>query len=339
MKAAVLYEGKEVKIEEVIEPQLESMDVLVKVKYSGVCGSDLPRVLNNGAHYYPIVLGHEFSGEIVEIGSEVKDRNVGDKVSCIPLIPCMKCEDCENGNYSQCKHYKFIGSRIQGAWAEYIKIPAKNAFVVPKEMGYLEAAFFEPLTVGLHGLKLFNYCKGKKVAILGAGTIGLLTLQACVALDAKEVDVYDVDEKKLSLAQKMGAAKGINTTELTNENMISDYDLVIETAGVPATFKLCLKVAGNKGEVLFIGTPHVPLTFEVKEFEMINRKELTVKGSWMNYSKPFPGEEWDIASKLFMDGKINVELLIDRVVTLEQFPIVFKDFENRTISGKVLIGM
>ena len=337
MKAAVLYGNEDIRIENVDMPKVNENEILVKVEYSGVCGSDLPRVLNNGAHYYPIILGHEFSGKIVEVGKNVKGKEVGDKVSCIPLIPCMECEDCQKGNFSQCKNYKFIGSRIQGGWAEYVKMPAISGYAVPEEVSSLEAAFFEPLTVALHGLKLVNFCSGKKVAILGAGTIGLLTLQAAKALGAMEVDAFDIDDKKLELAKQLGADNGINTTKEELESAYDKYDLVIETAGATQTFKLSLKVAKNKGDVLFIGTPHAPLTFEVKEFEAINRKELTVKGSWMNYSASFPGIEWELATYLFGKNKIEVNSLIDRIVSADEFPNVFSDYKNRKISGKVLL--
>lgn len=337
MKAAVLCENKNIKIKNLEIPKLDENEILVKVEYSGVCGSDIPRVLNNGAHYYPIVLGHEFSGKIVEIGKNVKDKKIGDKISGIPLIPCMKCEECKKGNFSQCRNYKFVGSRIQGSWAEYVKIPSINGYVLPKEISSLEASFFEPLTVALHGLKLVNFCSGKKIAILGMGTIGLLALQAAKALGAIEVDAFDIDDKKLEIAKELGSNEVINTQRDKINLGHNDYDLVLETAGAKETFKLSLEIVKNNGEVLFIGTPHSSITFEIKEFELINRKELTIKGSWMNYSINFPGIEWKLAISLFLNNKIKVNLLIDRIIDLDELPKAFLEFENKLISGKVLL--
>lgn len=118
MKAAVVCANEDVQYLDYEEPIPGPGEVKVKVRASGICGSDIPRVLHNGVHFYPIVLGHEFSGDVVEIGEGVTKVKVGDRVSGAPLKPCMKCDDCQNGNFSLCKHYSFIGSREQGSNAD-----------------------------------------------------------------------------------------------------------------------------------------------------------------------------------------------------------------------------
>ena len=118
MKAAVVCANEDVQYLDYEEPTPGPGEVKVKVKCSGICGSDIPRVLHNGVHFYPIVLGHEFSGDVVEVGEGVTKVKVGDHVSGAPLKPCMKCDDCQNGNFSLCKHYSFIGSREQGSNAD-----------------------------------------------------------------------------------------------------------------------------------------------------------------------------------------------------------------------------
>ena len=185
MKAVVLYGQEDIGIEEVDRPKIGDDEVLVRVRATGVCGSDMPRVLGTGAHYYPIILGHEFSGQVAEIGSKVSNVAVGDKVSGAPLMPCHKCIDCSKGHYSQCKNYSFIGSRTSGSWAEYVKMPAINAVKLPDELGFVEGAFLEPITVALHGLFVMDFKGGTDLAIVGMGTIGLLTLQCAKALGAK----------------------------------------------------------------------------------------------------------------------------------------------------------
>ena len=129
MKAAVVCANEDVQYLDYEEPTPGPGEVKVKVKCSGICGSDIPRVLHNGVHFYPIVLGHEFSGDVVEVGEGVTKVKVGDHVSGAPLKPCMKCDDCQNGNFSLCKHYSFIGSREQGSNADYVVIPEQNAVV------------------------------------------------------------------------------------------------------------------------------------------------------------------------------------------------------------------
>lgn len=337
MRAAVLEANNIVKIKEVAVPEIKDDEVLVQVKYSGVCGSDIPRLFNNGARHYPIILGHEFSGVIVKTGEKVTNISVGDKVSIAPLEPCMKCEDCIKGHFSQCKHYSFIGSRKNGAWAEYTAVPAKNIIKLPEGVSLKEGAFFEPLTVALHGLSLLDYPVNKKVAILGMGTIGQLVLQCISSSIQKEITAVDINDEKLEFSLELGATKIYNA--LTNNEKLSDYDLVIETSGVPINFKKALEIAGNKGEVLFIGTPHGNVEYTPAEFENINRKELTLKGSWMNYSNIFPGEEWKMANSLFKANKVKIDKLIAKLCTLEEFPDVVEKLRTKEIQGKVVIEL
>lgn len=150
MKAAVVVANEDVQYLEIPEPEVKPGYVKIKVHYSGICGSDIPRVLHNGVHFYPIVLGHEFSGDVVEIGEGVTKVKAGDRVSGAPLVPCMKCEDCQKGNYSLCKHYSFIGSREQGSNADYVVVPEQNAVPFDASVPYEQGAMFEPSTVALH---------------------------------------------------------------------------------------------------------------------------------------------------------------------------------------------
>lgn len=344
MKAAVLYGKKDIRYEEVETPAIQEDEVLVRVKVTGICGSDIPRVLGDAAHFYPIVLGHEFSGEVVEVGSGVKNVKVGDRISGAPLLPCHRCIDCSKGHYSQCKNYSFIGSRTFGSWAEYVKLPAINAVKLPEGVDFVQGAFFEPTTVALHGLFVMDFRGGCDVAIVGMGTIGLLTLQCAKALGAKRIFAFDVDHKKLDIAREYGADVCINTGEENFREMIEElthgrgFEMVVEAAGVEFTEKLCLEIAANKGTVMFIGTPSKPITLQPREFEYINRKELTVRGSWMSYSAPFPGKEWELAAYYFEKGYIKVEKLIDRIIPLKDIADAFADLEiPGKVKGKILL--
>ena len=151
MKAAVLHASDDLRYEEYPTPEIQAGEVLVKVKATGICGSDIPRVLGQGAHFYPIVLGHEFAGEVVEVGADVGALKAGDRVTAAPLLPCLQCDDCQQGHYAQCKFYSFIGSRVQGSFAEYVKLPARNAVKFEQTVSFEQGAFFEPATVALHG--------------------------------------------------------------------------------------------------------------------------------------------------------------------------------------------
>lgn len=345
MKAAVLYANEDIRFEDYPKPSLAPDEVLVKVKMTGICGSDVPRVLNNGAHYYPIVLGHEFSGEVAELGEAVTNLKVGDRVSGAPLIPCFKCTDCQNGNYSQCKFYTFIGSRIQGSFAEYVKMPAINAVRFDKSVSFEQGAFFEPSTVALHGIRCADFKGGKDVAILGGGTIGLFTMQFAKIYGAKSVTVFDISGQRLETAKKLGADYVINTAaEGFKENAIAltggkGFGYIFETAGVTVTMQLAFELAANKANVCFIGTPHKDLTFTPKLFENMNRKEFKLTGSWMSYSAPFPGEEWELTAHFFKTGQLRFdEGLIFKKMPMSDIAKAFEMYKTPgAVGGKILL--
>ena len=345
MKAAVLHAKGDLRYEEVPTPEPGEKQVLVKVKAAGICGSDVPRVLGDAAHYYPIILGHEFSGDVEAVGSGVSTVSEGDRVAAVPLIPCFACSDCQKGNYSQCRNYSFVGSRIQGGFADYVVLPERNVFKFDSNVTFEQGAFFEPSTVALHGLRCADYRSGKDVAILGGGTIGLFAAQWAMIFGAKRVFVFDIDNERLELAKKLGADVTINTLDENFREKVKDYtdgkgfDFVFETAGVDVTMKLAFELAGNKASVCFVGTPNRDLVFEPKLFELMNRKEFRLTGSWMSYSAPFPGEEWELTAHFFRNGRLK----LDDSLIFRKFPMkdAMKAFDMyRTpgaVKGKILL--
>lgn len=337
MKAAVLHANEDIRYEDFKDPVIEDGSIIVKVFSTGICGSDVPRVLHNGAHFYPVVLGHEFSGEVVEIGKDVYEFSLGDRVSGAPLVPCMKCKDCQKGDYSLCKRYSFIGSREQGSFAEYVKIPAANGVKFDKSISFDMGALFEPATVALHGVKVNDYKGGKDVAILGGGTIGMLTMQWAKIYGAKSVTVFDISDDRLKLAQKFGADYVVNTAK--DEIEKNKYDYVFETAGVTATMLLSFELAANKANICFIGTPTKELVFSHKLFENMNRKEFKLTGSWMSYSAPFPGDEWELTAHYFKTGQLKIDdSFIFKKFHMSQAQEAFNLFKTQgAVGGKILL--
>ena len=303
MKAAVLYGNEDMRYEECPMPELKPDNVMVKVMATGICGSDIPRVLHGKAHRYPIVLGHEFSGEVVETGENAKGFEIGQRVSGAPLVPCMKCRDCQKGDYALCKNYTFIGSRIQGSFAEYVSLPAINAVKFDDSISFEQGAFFEPCTVALHGLMANDFKGGGETAILGGGTIGIFTMQWAKIFGAKSVTVFDISDERLSLAKKFGADHTVNPK--TGEPEKNKYDFIFETAGAADTMRAAFELAANKAHICFIGTPTKNLTFSPELFENMNRKEFRLTGSWMSYSAPFPGEEWFLTAHFLKTGQLK----------------------------------
>ena len=344
MKAGVVHGREDIRFEDINKPIPKKGQVLIKVKYTGICGSDVPRVNADACHFYPNILGHEFSGVIEEVGEGVTSLKVGDRVAGVPLVPCMKCEDCQSGNYALCKHYSFIGSREFGSFAQYVVVPEKNAVKFEDEVSFEQGAFFEPATVALHGLQRVPYEGGKTVAILGGGTIGLFTMQWAKIFGAKKVVVFDINNERLELAKDLGADAGINTLEdgfiqnaleLTNNR---GFDYVYETAGNTITMKMAFELASNKANVCFIGTPTKEITFSVKEWEQMNRKEFNLTGSWMSYSAPFPGKEWELTAHYFKTGELKFDQsLIYKKIPLKEISRAFEMYKNNQVKGKILI--
>ena len=345
MKAGVVHAKNDIRYEEIKKPEAGPGKVLIKVKYTGICGSDVPRVNGDACHFVPNVLGHEFSGVVEEIGEGVTTLKPGDRVAGVPLVPCMRCEDCQKGNYSLCRHYSFIGSREFGSFAEYVVVPEKNAVKFGDEVSFEQGAFFEPATVALHGLRRLDFQGGKTVAILGGGTIGMLTMQWAKIFGAKTVVVFDILDERLELGKRLGADETVNSgspdfmervRELTGGR---GFDYVYETAGNTVTMKMAFQLAANKAQVCFIGTPTRELTFSVEEWENINRKEFRLTGSWMSYSAPFPGDEWTLAAHYFKTGQLKFDdSFIYKKIPLSKIDAAFEMFKTPgTVKGKILI--
>ncbi|MDD2970702.1 MAG: galactitol-1-phosphate 5-dehydrogenase [Lachnospiraceae bacterium] len=345
MKAGVIHAREDLRYEEIEKPIPKKGQVLIKVKYTGICGSDIPRVNGDACHFFPNVLGHEFSGTVEELGEGVSTLQVGDKVAGVPLVPCMQCEDCQKGNYSLCKHYSFIGSREYGSFAEYVVVPEKNAVKFEEEVSFEQGAFFEPATVALHGLERVDYKGGKTVAILGGGTIGLLVMQWAKIFGAKMTVVFDIASDRLELGKRLGATAGINTLDsdfMEQAMKLTEgkgFDYVYETAGNTITMKMAFQLATNKAQVCFVGTPTKELKFSVEEWENMNRKEFTLTGSWMSYSTPFPGHEWKLAAHYFKTGELKFdESFIYKKIPLSQIASAFDMYKTPgAVKGKLLI--
>lgn len=347
MRAALLTENEKILYSEIETPSISDGEVLVQVKAAGICGSDVPRVLKGTAHHYPIVLGHEFSGVVADISradSEKSGLAIGDSVTAAPLVPCMICDDCVLGNYSLCKHYSFIGSRVNGAFAEYVKVPVKNAVKFDKSISFEQGSFFEPSTVALHGLMRVDFTGGGDMCILGGGTIGIFTLQWAKIFGAKRVVVFDIEKSRLDLCEKFGADAIVNSIESDPMQFTKEYtngkgfDYIFETAGSAVTMKQSFALAGNKARICFIGTPTVNLDFTPAEFENMNRKEFMLTGSWMSYSAPFPGKEWTLTAHYFKTGQLKFdESLIYKKFALKDADTAFGLYKENKVKGKILL--
>ncbi len=330
MKAVVIEDNEKIAYKEVPAPEPGPGEVRVKVAVCGICGSDIPRVFDHAAHSYPVILGHEFSGTVDRTGIGVEGIEPGMRVTAAPLVPCHECPDCKRGDYSLCGHYNFIGSRRQGAMAEYVVVPARNIVVLPNEVSFEQAATIEPATVSLHALRLAKYGQGRRMAVLGCGIIGLYAIQWANLLGAESVTAIGRGETGLQAAEAAGADAVFSTEKISEAELLQTlnsrgYDCVFECSGSGQTMALALQAVAKKGTVCYVGTPKKELTFPVRLWENINRKECWLTGSWMSYSAPFPGEEWRMAVEYMASGRLKlVPGIVHGIYPMERAAEVFE---------------
>lgn len=340
MKALVIEAEDKFTYKDVPVPEIKDDEVLVKVKACGICGSDIPRVMAKGVHFYPIIVGHEFAGDVVKIGSAVKTIAVGQRVTAAPLVPCGTCDECQKGNPAMCTHYSFIGSRRNGAMAEYVAVPARNIVPIDDTVSYEQAAVIEPITVALHGIERAGVMEGGKSALVyGCGTIGMLTIQCLKAKGIERVYAIDIDAHKLEIAKKSGAYSTINSKETDVAEYFKEHgrvDFAFETAGVNFLQAQIIELVNKRGKIVYIGTAHGDVKLPAASFEQILRSELFVTGSWMSYSAPFPGSEWTAAAEYLAAGKIQADALITHRFKLADGIKAFETLTDRT-SGAIKV--
>ncbi|QLE02065.1 galactitol-1-phosphate 5-dehydrogenase [Galbibacter sp. BG1] len=344
MKALVLKENGKLIVEN--DRPLESINapntVLVKIAACGICGSDIPRAFDNGAYFYPLVLGHEFSGTIAEDKLELGFAK-GQHVAVFPLIPKNKKEKAyQTGDYAQLKEYNYFGSRCDGGFQEYLRVPVENLFKVPKHVNLLHAAMTEPAAVALHGVRKMSINAGDTGLVLGGGPIGNLTAQWLRIHGCKEVYVVDIDDRKLEIAQKMGfypinsSHKNLYDTimELTNQEGVHR---VVEACGLPITFLQALQMAARGGEVVFMGNIHGEFKIGEKDFSSLLRRELRIYGTWNSKIVPRGEDDWSTVLK-YMDKELEVKPLISDIVTLSEAPAIFDSiYKQKAFHNKVIV--
>ncbi len=341
MKALVLEADKRLILKEKAMP-LDKGDnlILIKVVACGICGSDIPRGFAGGAYHYPLVMGHEFSGIIAE-RTDSGTFALGDRVAIFPLIPCRKCGPCQTGDFAQCVDYDYFGSRCDGGFEEYLRIPEANLFKIPPHVNILHAAMVEPAAVALHGVRKLHISAGDTGVVFGGGPIGNMTAQWLRIQGCREVIVVDIDERKLDIARNMGfqTVNALDTDPVQHILGLTDGNgaaRVVEAVGLPMTFLQAIKVAARFGEVVFMGNIHGNFGIGEKDFSEILRKELIIYGTWNSKIVPKGSDDWTTVLQ-YMDKELQVGPLISDIPSLEEGPAIFdsilqqKNFHNKVI--------
>lgn len=331
MKAAVLHKPLDLRVEEVNIPQIRPNEVLVKMKRVGICGSDIHYYLEGQVASFivkkPLILGHECAGEIAEVGSKVKNFESGQRVVIEPGFTCGKCEYCRKGRYNLCREVKFYATPpYDGTFAEYVSAPEQNVYIISDEMSYEEGAMIEPLAVGMMAAKMGEVTAQDIVAVLGAGPIGQMALQASKTYGASETFVTDIIDYRLEYAKKNGAKEVINSS---NENVIErildltdgkGVDVVIEASGAPSAIQQALDIVKSGGRVVLVGYPQKDVPMPIPK---LISKELRIQGIH-RYANVFP-----TAIRAVSSGKAAVKSYITHVFPLDQIKEAFETNVNK----------
>ncbi len=326
MKAARFYAPGKIKLEDVSIPKIGSEEILVKVEVALTCGTDVKMYRRGHPKVTPpITLGHEFSGIVTESGKMVNQKfKPGERVSVANSAPCNSCFFCKSRKPNLCEHLSetLIGFSVNGAYAEYIRVPAsivkQNTYVISSNVSFEEAALLEPLACAINGIDAANVNLGDTVLIIGSGPIGLMHLQLAKLKGASKLIVSDTQAERLKIASNMGADFVINASLEDQVGRVKELtgglgaDVVIEAVGLPQTWELAFQMARKAGTILFFGgcPADTKISFEA---ERIHYEDLTLKGIFhhtpMSVLKAF---------KLIMSGRFNGKPLISEKMPLSE---------------------
>jgi L-iditol 2-dehydrogenase len=342
-KAILEVPGKMV-IKDAAMPEPKEDEVLIKVEYVGICGSDV-----HGFQYGPFIppkdpaqeigLGHECAGRVVKVGTQVKGFKVGDAVNIEPGVPCGHCRFCREGHYNICPDVDFMATQpnYRGALTNYLCHPASYTYKLPDNMSTMEGALVEPASVGIHAAMTANVRPGQKIVILGAGCIGLMTLQACRTLGAAQIVVVDVLANRLHMAKQLGAMEVINgklenTIDRCHEILGAwGADVVFETAGAQVTARQAPDIVMRGGKIMIVGT--IPGETPIN-FLKINR-EVTIQ-TVFRYANRYP-----VAIDAISSGAFDVKSMVTNIYDYQDVQKAFAesvDCKADIIKGVIKIG-
>lgn len=324
MRAAVVSTPGTISVETLPDPSPGPGEIVVAPGAVGICGTDLHIIDGDFPPApYPLVPGHEFAGEVVAVGSDVGQVAVGDRVAMDPSLFCGHCVYCQRGRGNLCVNWGATGDTVNGAFAQFVAVPARNAYAIPDAMDWGAAALVEPLACVVHGLRRLSMPAGSDLLVVGAGTIGLLLLQAARRSGAAQVSVIDPDPARRELAAGIGADATAASLDELMGNRRDAFEYAIEATGVPAAAQTAVESLGRGGTMLVFGVAPPEALLPLSQFKVYN-DEITVLGSMavLNTFEP--------AMRLMASGAIDSDAMLTHTLTLEQFPAAVQLVRNRT---------
>ncbi|MCC8161665.1 MAG: zinc-dependent alcohol dehydrogenase family protein [Lachnospiraceae bacterium] len=336
MKAAVYYGKKDIRVTDVPIREVGKDDVLIRVKYCGVCGTDIHIYNGDGGSSEvvpPLIPGHEFSGIIESVGDEVTKFKKGDRVSVDPNSLCGECYFCRNAMPHFCEDHIGIGTTLDGAFSEYITVPASMVYRISNQISFLEAAMAEPLSCCLHGLDLCEIQSGDTVLIIGGGPIGMIMLQLARHAGAGQLILSEPVPEKREMAVRLGADLVIDPVNENLQEVLSqkckNVDKVIECVGSVKLIEQALECAGKGATVMMFGLAAPGESLPLKP-DMVFKKELKITSSYVN---PYTFER---ALKLLENHRIDVTGIISEIIDLDHISEAFTNPELRK-KGKLVV--
>lgn len=336
----VYYGPWDLRYVDVKTPEPGRDQVLVRVKSVSICGSDLSGYKGGSAmRVPPLIMGHEFSGEIAGLGPGVTNAKVGDRVGIVTNLYCGKCQDCRDGLSNICDNRYIIGTTMKagsynGAMADYVVAPAEKIMPLPDRVSFDECALVEPLSISLRATKHAGEVKGKTVAVFGAGPIGLMGILCLKAFGAKRIIAIDIVDNRLKMASQCGATDAVNSRDDVlgvTRGMTSGVgvDVVFDAAGVPETVNAGIEIARNGGKLIMVGMASPK--FEI-EYKHAICKELKLLGSYMYTTEMREGLD------MISSGKINVRQIITSRHPMSEGPRLFEELTSgKTSDIKVIL--
>lgn len=332
MKIAVFDRpGKPLEIRDVAEPQPGEGEVLIKVSRCGVCGTDLHSTSGHG-YTYPsgTAIGHEFAGEVVELGSGVENLKRGDHVAALPVVGCGQCENCKTGLDILCATFRPYAEGM----AEFARVSARGATLLPRTVSLADGALVEPLAVGLRGVRLAAPESDTKALVIGPGPIGLACLFWLRQMGVRRIAVLSSSSRRRALAEKMGAEhfilEGDQAAEQITSALGGSPDLVIEAAGVPGVLARAIELVRPQGVIIALGYCTVPDSF-VPAAALI--KDVTLR-----FSTTYTREDFQACAEALARDGDQANAMVTDTVSLAEFPEAFEAFrQGSRIVGKLLV--
>ncbi|MGN7384590.1 zinc-dependent alcohol dehydrogenase [Paenibacillus sp. SAFN-117] len=338
MIQAIMTEPGKIEFNNVPVPEVKPNQIKIKMKSIGVCGSDIH--VNHGKHpytSYPVVQGHEVSAEVVEVGSEVTNVKVGDKVTIQPQVVCGECYPCTHGLYNDCEELKVMGFQTTGMASEYFVVDADKALALPADMSWEHGALIEPLAVAVHAVRRAGDIAGKKIVVLGGGPIGNLVAQTAKAMGAADVLISELSPYRLEVAQKCG----IKTIDAKNENILESIianfgkdraDYIFECIGINVTINQAIEYARKGSTIVVVGVFGDLATVNMG---YVQDHELSLLGSAM-----YREEDFIKAIELVNEGLIEFDTLITHRVKFKDYSEAYDIIDQQKDKAmKVMIEM